>query len=404
MTAKSVVIVGGGQAAAVCAMALRERDYKGEILIIGDEVHPPYERPELSKKLVTGECSLESVTILDDVRARERGIRLLTGCTVQAIDRAARTVQTNTGVFGYDRLVLATGGRARRLEQAVATGLPVLTIRTAADAELLRQQIRPGSHVAVIGGGWLGLEVAASCRQADMQVDVVEASARLCSRVAPPVLSRTLETLHAQNGVRLHCGAVIGYEPGGLVINATTEIRPDFLVAAIGMETNDELAARTGLATERGILVDDLFQTEDPHILAIGDCAARRMPEGGAVRLESWQNANHSALVAACQIADVTPPSAEIPWFWSDQFGKKLQMAGNLSADDDIIERITGPDERMGLHLRDEVIVGVWALGSVRDFAQVRRWLGQQTRVCATRLSDPSLPLKAALMSEIPSS
>ncbi|MBT9369936.1 FAD-dependent oxidoreductase [Rhizobium sp. CSW-27] len=397
MTEKNVVIVGGGQAAAVCAMALREKEFAGRIIIIGDEPHAPYERPELSKKLVSGECSLETVTILDDIRAEKHGIRLLTGCAVQGIDRAARTVRTQAGEFAYDRLVLATGGRARHLEQAAATGLPVLTIRTAADAARLRQHLEPGRHVAVIGGGWLGLEVAASCRQAGLQVDVLEASARLCSRVAPPALSQALETLHTQNGVRLHCNAAIAFHPGGLVVTGNTEIRPDFLVTAIGMDANDELAASAGLATERGILVDNLFQTEDPHILAIGDCAAQRVPEGGTVRLESWQNANHSALVAACRIAGITPPTAEAPWFWSDQFGKRLQMVGDLLAADDIVERVTGPDERMGFHLRDGIVTGLWALGCVRDFAQARRWLAQQTRISAARLCDAGLPLKAAL-------
>jgi 3-phenylpropionate/trans-cinnamate dioxygenase ferredoxin reductase component len=398
MATKTVVIVGAGQAAAVCALALRERNFDGPITIIGEEAHPPYERPELSKKLVTGECNLGSVTILDRARAESLGIRLVTGCTVESLDRPAQIVRTDAGDFAYDWLVLATGGRARLLDRASATGLPTLVVRTADDAMRLQRHIGPDGHVAVIGGGWLGLELAASCRKSGMQVDVLEGSERLCGRVAPEGLSRALQTLHLENGVRVRCGQAVTFHPGALVLGQKTEIRPDFLVIAIGMDANDRLAAEAGLETERGILVDAAFQTEDPHILAIGDCAARRMPEGQAVRVESWQNANHSALVAACGISGVTPPPAEPLWFWSDQFGTRLQMAGNLSATDEIIERVTGPDDRMAFHLHCGRLTGVWAFNAVRDFAIARRWLSQGARLSPAFLSDAGRPLKNALV------
>ena len=396
MTAKRVVIVGGGQAAAVCAIALREQNFDGEIMIIGDEAHAPYERPELSKKLVTGECSLENITILDPAKAQGMNIQLRTGCAVQSLDRAARTVATDAGQIGYDWLVLATGGRARHLKQAVATGLACLVIRTAQDAQQLQQHIQPSRHVAVIGGGWLGLEAAASCRKLGMQVDVLEASARLCSRVAPQAMSDTLHTLHTQNGVRIHCGQAITFEPGRLILGHGGEIRPDFLVIAIGMDANDALATNAGLATERGILVDDSFQTEDASILAIGDCAAKRTAEGHAARIESWQNANHSALVAACRITGTTPPPGEPLWFWSDQFETRLQMAGDLSAADEIIDRVMGQD-RMAFHLSNGRLVGLWAKGAVRDFALARRWLQQDIRLSGEHLADPNMPLKTAI-------
>jgi 3-phenylpropionate/trans-cinnamate dioxygenase ferredoxin reductase component len=365
---------------------------------MSEEAHPPYERPELSKKIVTGEGNLDDITILDPARAESLGIRLRTGCAVRSIDRLARIVRTDEGDFAYDWLVLATGGRARLIEQASVTGLPTFVIRTADDARRLHQHIRPGGHVAVIGGGWLGLELAASCRSAGMQVNVLEASARLCSRVAPEVLSRALLTLHQKNGVNVRCRQAIAFRSGALLLEDETEIRPDFLVIAIGMDANDSLAAEAGLATQRGILVDAAFQTEDPHILAIGDCAAQRMPNGHAARVESWQNANHSALVAACGIVGVTPPSAEPLWFWSDQFGSRLQMAGDLSTANEIVERMTGPNDRMAFHLHNGRFIGVWALNAIRDFATARRWLNQDVLLSPALLADADQPLKNALV------
>lgn len=398
MTAKSVVIVGAGQAAAVCAMALREKGFAGEIIVIGDEEYAPYERPELSKKLVSGESTLESVTILDPARADTLRVRLLTGCTVASLDRVARTVRAGDEDIPYDWLVLATGGRARRLDQAALTGLPVLTIRTAEDAERLRKHLKADGHVAVIGGGWLGLELAASCRSLGMQVDLIEASERLCSRAAPPALSQALHALHMAQGVRVHCGEAVTFQPGSLMLGRRHEIQPDFLIVAVGMEANDHLAAQSGLATDRGILVDTAFQTQDPHVFAIGDCAVQPKADGPAARIESWQNANHSAQVAASRIAGLTPPTAKPLWFWSDQFGTKLQMAGALSPVDEIVERVTGPNDRMAFHLSNGMLTGVWALGAVRDFAQARRWLAQATRVSTDYLSDPALPLQLAVV------
>lgn len=398
MAAKSVVIVGAGQAAAVCALALREKDFSGEITIIGDEPHAPYERPELSKKLVSGDTTLDSVTILDAARADALNIRLLTSRSVKSLDRVSRTVRAGDEDIPYDWLVLATGGRARQLEQAALTGLPVLTIRTAEDAERLRGHLKADGHVAVIGGGWLGLELAASCRKRGMRVDVVEASNRLCSRVAPEALSDALRRLHEANGVRIHCSQPVAFRPSAIVLGQDVEIRPDIIIIAIGMEANDHLAAASGLATDRGILVNAEFGTDDPHILAIGDCAAQGLGQKEPVRIESWQNANHSALVAACRITAETPPIAAPLWFWSDQFDMKLQIAGDLNAADKTVERETGPLDRIAFHLRGEVLVGVWALGSPRDFAQARRWLTEETRLSSFALADPDKPLKTALL------
>lgn len=394
MSRKTVFIAGAGQAGAVCAMALRDKGFQGEIVLAGEEPHAPYERPELSKKLVSGGRSLADVTILDAAKAESLGIRLLTGCTVSGIDRDARKVGTDTGSFSYDWLVLATGGRARALPGTALTGLPVVSVRKAEDAEQLKALIASSRSVAVIGGGWLGLEAAASCRQAGLEVDVLEMAPRPCARVAPPALSEALSALHAANGIRLHCGAGFTFVPGGIRLADDTALTPDFLIAAIGMEANDGLAAAAGLATDRGIVVDSQFRTSDPSIFAIGDCAVATQSDGSRLRLESWQNANVSGLAVACAITGTPLPAPEPLWFWSDQFDAKVQMAGSLEGADEIILRGSGT-EQMAFHLTEGRLTGAWALNCARDFALARRWLAQGTRLAADRLADGAQPLKA---------
>lgn len=377
-------------------MALRDKGFQGEIILAGGEPHAPYERPELSKKLVSGERSLAGVTILDPAKAESLGIRLLTGSTVSAIDRDARKAETEAGSFSYDWLVLASGGRARALPGAALTGLPVVSIRTAEDAGQLKALIASSRSVAVIGGGWLGLEAAASCAQAGLEVDVLEMAPRPCARVAPPALSDALSALHAANGIRLHCGASFSFVPGGIRLADGSRLTPDFLIAAIGMEANDGLAAAAGLATDQGIVVDSQFRTSDAAVFAIGDCAVTTLDDGGRMRLESWQNANVSGLSVACQITGTPLPAPEPLWFWSDQFDAKVQMAGNLEGADEVILRGSGT-EQMAFHLTNGRLTGAWALNCARDFALARRWLAQGTRLAADRLADGAQPLKACM-------
>ena len=399
MTAKTVVIVGGGQAGASCALALREMGFDGQIIVLGDEIHPPYERPELSKKLLHGECTLESVTVLDHAKAADLGIRLLTGCRVESLDRVAKIAKTDRGEFAFDWLVLATGGRARQLRDAKLTKLPSISIRRIEDTQSLREHLDAGKHVAVIGGGWLGLEAAASCRKAAMEVDVLEVSPRLCSRVVPETLSRSLEELHRQNHVRVHTGQNLSFCEGGVSLGNGNEIRPDLLIVAIGMQANDHLAAEAGLSTDGGVLVDELFRTDDHHIFSIGDCAVQRRQQGSHLRIESWQNANHSARVVACQMTGQPLPQTEPTWFWSDQFDTRFQMAGDLMNADHIVERKTDAGH-IAFHFQGNKLAGIWAKDAVRDFAMARRWLSQGTEISHQRLADTNTQLKAAVLAQ----
>ncbi len=345
-----VVIVGAGQAGVTCAEALRSGGFAGAITLLGDEPHGPYHRPPLSKAWLAGEIGEAQLVLRSpDVLARKQ-ITLRTAAPVRAIDRLARTLTLADGeVLGWTGLVLATGSRARRLplpglDAGSGAAANVLALRSrdeasavAAGLERCLSQQRP---LVVIGGGFIGLEVAATARKKGLAVTVLEAAPRLLGRVLPPDMSDWYAALHRRHGVEVVLNARIAgvdTEPGApdqvsaLVMADGTRYPCGLVVLGVGVEANDGLAREAGLETDRGIVVDACGRTADPAIVAAGDCTARRLADGSLLRLESVQNATEQAKSAAAALLGQERPFTATPWFWSDQYDCKLQMAG-LSA------------------------------------------------------------------------
>jgi 3-phenylpropionate/trans-cinnamate dioxygenase ferredoxin reductase subunit len=334
--AETFVIVGGGQAGAWIARTLRTEGYRGRIILVGEEAHAPYERPPLSKAILTGECEADSVTLLDANAVDDLAIECVIGDAVQRIDRDAMTVVTQSGkVLSYDRLFLATGARARSLplDEQVTTSGRAFTLRTLDDAIAIKSALVMAKSLAVIGGGWIGLEVAATARAKGLDVTVIEAGERLCARSVPVPISDFLRTLHAHAGtqIMLGCAPTDFHMEGDQICFqvGSRDVQVDLLVVGIGSVPEDSLARDAGLDVSNGIVVDDCGRTSDPAISAAGDVTMHpSVLHGGAVRLESWANAQKQAMVAARAALGQVCSYREVPWLWSDQFDCNIQMVG----------------------------------------------------------------------------
>ncbi len=335
-----VLIVGAGQAGVQTAEALRAGGFAGPITLLGDEPHAPYHRPPLSKAWLAGEMDAAQLVMRAPEMLARKTIELRTGVKVTAIDRAAKAVTLVDGsTLAYERLVLATGARPRALPLPGADARGVLALRSRDDAsaiaarlDLCLAQSRP---VVVIGGGFIGLEVAATARKKGLAVTVLEAAPRLLGRVLAPQLSDWYAQLHRSHGAQLLLGAqvaAIEHDAARTVTGVRLgdgSVHPaGLVVVGIGVEPNDELARACGLACERGIVVDACSRTSDPDIVAAGDCTARRAADGSLLRLESVQNATEQGKSAAAALLGQERPFTATPWFWSDQYDRKLQMAG----------------------------------------------------------------------------
>ena len=318
--APGIVIVGAGECGARTAFALREKGYRGRILLIGEEAHHPYERPPLSKTL---EALPKQVADPDTYRAND--IAFLPGRRAVSIERRHKHLQLSEGErVPYDRLVLTTGARARAFP-----GAPTLrTLRTADDAAAIRQRLPRAGRVAIIGGGFIGLELAAAFRSRGHAVSIVEAASRLMTRAVPAEIAATVADRHRAEGVALHLGAAVAEAtPNQVALADGSKIEADLVIAGIGAVPNTDLAAAAGLRVQNGIRVDDRFRADDPDIFAAGDCAS--IPyRGGRVRLESWRAAHDHGNHLAAVLSGDDRPYGKIPWFWSDQYDLTLQIAG----------------------------------------------------------------------------
>lgn len=327
------VIVGAGECGARAAFALREKGFDGTLTLIGSETHPPYERPPLSKEALVAGAGPKFVA--EPGRYVEAGIDLLLGRTVSGIDRAAKRVVLGDGaVVPYDKLLLATGARPRALPGATYGGR-ILALRSHDDATRIREHLVGGSPIAILGGGFIGLELAASARKLGASVTLVEGLPRVLSRGVPAEIAEIVASRHAAEGVDILCDAkVAGVENGPGDVRITLEdgrvVGASLLVVGIGAVPNTELAEAAGLAVENGIAVDGLLRTSDPDIFAAGDCTSYPLPLYGdrRIRLESWRNAQEQGQLAAANMLGGTEAHAAVPWFWSDQYDMTLQIAG----------------------------------------------------------------------------
>lgn len=396
-----LVTVGGGQAAAQAVQSLRQQGFAGTLTLVSDEPYPPYQRPPLSKKYLAGELARERLFLRPAAFYAEKGVTLELGARVEEIDAAARCVRLRDGrTLPYDGLLLATGSRARALDVPGATLPGVHYLRTIADVDAIMAALVPGARVLLVGAGYIGLEVAAVARQRGFDVTVLEAANRVMSRTVSPELSTFYEQCHLAAGVAIHCGASVKalHGPARVTAVETADGRTfdcDVAIAGIGIVPNVELAAAAGLACSNGIVVDEFARTADPHIVAAGDCTNHPHPLlERRVRLESVPNAIHQAKVAAQTLLGAPVAYSEVPWFWSDQYDLKLQIAGLAFGYDEVAVR-GDPATRSfaAFYLRGGEVIAVDAVNSPREFIAGKKLVANRTRVAPEKLRDPAVDL-----------
>lgn len=398
-----VVIVGAGHAGAQAAIALRQGGFPGTLAMIGDEPELPYERPPLSKEYLSGDKPFERLLIRPAAFWEERGVAMLTGRRVVSVDAGARTVTTDGGeVHGYGELIWATGGAPRRLNCAGAGLSGIHYVRTRADVDQMERELAGASRVAVIGGGYIGLEAAAVLAKRGVAVTLMEAQDRVLARVAGAALSRFFEDEHRAHGVDLRLGAMVDCilgegRVGGVRLSDAEEVRADLVVVGIGIIPAVEPLIAAGATGDNGVRVDARCRTSLPHIFAVGDCAQHEnaFADGAMIRLESVQNANDQASVAAKTILGEDARYTATPWFWSNQYDLKLQTVG-LSAghDAEIVRGDPASRSFSVVYLRAGRVVALDCVNMVKDYVQGRKLVEAGACPDPARLADASVPLK----------
>lgn len=393
------VIVGAGQAGRRTAELLRGLDAEREILLLGEETEPPYDRPPLSKEVLLGEERPRGLMQREVGAYEAQRIALLLGERVEAVDLRAARVETAGGErIAFDSLVIATGARARPLPVPGADDPRVLTLRSMADARALRARLRPGLRLAVAGAGLIGLEVAAAAIQIGCIVTVLEMGGRAMARCVPARISARIEEWHRAAGVSLEFGCrltAIRPEPAALqLVTSGGEMEADLLLVAIGAVPNAELARAAGLAVEDGILADDSGRASYPQVFAAGEVARIRQADGRHVRFETWQVAQHQPVAVANALCGAEKPYAELPWHWTDQYRHNVQILGAHGDELEWIEREEG--ERLaclGLDAEGRVR-GAVLIDNGREATPLRRIIATGKALGRDRLLDPSVALR----------
>ena len=398
-----VVAIGAGQAGAALAARLRSGGHAGPITLIGEEPILPYQRPPLSKGYLLGEMGADRLTLRSADFYAEHDIALRLGAPVSAIDPKARTVTLGTETIRYDDLVLTTGSVPRRLPAAIGGDLAgVYTVRTVADVDAERAEFSPGRRLVIVGGGYIGLEAAAVAAKLALDVTVLEMAPRILQRVAAPETSDYFRALHTAHGVKIlestGLERLLG-EAGHVTAARLTdgrEIPADFVIAGIGILPATQLAEAAGLVIENGIRTDSHGRTSDPHIWAAGDCASFPW-QGGRLRLESVQNAIDQADLVADNILGADKDYVPMPWFWSDQYDCKLQIAGLNTGYDRIVTR--GPDGAAVSfwYFKGDRLLAVDAMNDSRAYMVGKRLLETGREVDAGAISNPATNLKSLL-------
>jgi 3-phenylpropionate/trans-cinnamate dioxygenase ferredoxin reductase subunit len=404
-----IVIVGAGQAGVQTAEALRAGGFAGAITLLGDEVYGPYHRPPLSKAWLAGDIDAAQLVMRAPEMLAKKAITLRTGTVVGSIDRAAHTLTLGDGsTLAYTGLVLATGASARRLALPGADAANALPLRSRDDASAITAGLarcaQRGLPVVVIGGGFIGLEVAATARKKGLDVTVLEAAPRLLGRVLAPLLSDWFADLHRQHGVQLRLGVQVERIDAfdgvatGVQLADGTHLPAGLVVVGVGVTANDGLARDAGLECDRGIVVDACARTADPAIVAAGDCTARRLPDGSLLRLESVNNATEQGKSAAAALLGQDRPFAATPWFWSDQYDRKLQMAGlSAGADAWVLRGALDAPSFSVWHYRAGRLIAVDAVNSPRDHLLSRRLLDAGISPAPEQAADGAAELAALL-------
>mgnify|MGYP001170129686 CR=1 FL=1 len=397
------VIVGGGHAAAQCALSLRQHQWSGSITVVGDEPLPPYHRPQLSKGYLKGETGPDQILIRPAALYAQKEIAFRLGTRVVEIDWANHAVILADGAtLAYDKLVLATGSLNRKppIDGIDLPGVHVL--RTAAESDALRGAVAGASRILILGGGYIGLEVAASLRAQGRAVTVLEREPRILSRVTSPEMANFLHGIHREEGVEIHTGVTVS-----AIRNGTGRLRvetkehavyeADLVVAGTGAAPNTQLAEAAGLAIENGIRVDETCRTSDPDIFAIGDCTCQHHPlYDRAIRLECVQNAVDQARTAAAAMTGQPIPPRPLPWFWSDQYDIKLQMAGLSTGYDDTVLR-RHPDTPRCLsawYFKGDRLIAADAVNDAIAYAVASKLISAGSAADGTLIADPHADIK----------
>ena len=398
----AIVIVGAGQAGASLAAKLRSLGHDGPITLIGEEPAPPYQRPPLSKGYLLGEIGLERIYLRAPSFWDDQRITLRTGQRVTAIDRAARTIRVGDEVIPYDQLALTTGARPRRLPAAIGGDLNgVYTVRTLADVDAMAPEFRAGRRLLIVGGGYIGLEAAAVGAKLGLYVTVIEMAPRILQRVAAPETSAYFRKLHGAHGVTIRENTGLDRLTGegrvtGAVLSDGTTIAADFVIVGIGIAPAIALAEEAGLAIDNGIRTDAFGRTSDPMIWAAGDCAS--FPhKGGRLRLESVGNAIDQAEIVAANMLGAETPYEAKPWFWSDQYDVKLQIAGLNTGYDRIVTRAGEAGAVSFWYYAGTTLLAVDALNDARAYMIGKRLIDMDRSPTPAEIAAPDTDLKALL-------
>lgn len=397
-----IVIVGAGHAAGQAAASLRQEGYEDEIVLIGDEPYVPYQRPPLSKAYLSGEQGIERVYLRPEKFYADKNVTLKTSTTVTAIDTSARTVTTDAGeTIAYDKLLIATGGRPRKLS-IPGSDLPgIHYLRTIADVDAIRDDFGAGRKLVLVGAGYIGLEVASVAVKYGLEVHVLEMESRILQRVTTPEMSDYYHKLHTSRGVHIHTSTMVtGFAGNDRVTTVEcggSSFPADLVIVGIGIIPNTEVAESAGIACGNGILVDNHCRTSAPDVFAAGDCANHPDPHvDRRLRIESVPNAMEQARVVAANMCGGDKTYDATPWFWSDQYELKLQMVG-FSADGDtqVVRGDMDANQFAVFYLKDGKVVAADAVNSPKEFMICKQLIGRA--VDAAVLADPESDLKSLL-------
>ena len=398
-----ILIVGAGHAGAQCALMLRQLGFEGSVALITEENEIPYERPPLSKEYLAGDKEFERLLLRPAEFWRDRNVEMLLGRKVASVDPAAHSVVDAAGeTVGYGKLVWATGGHARRLTCDGHSLIGVHGIRTRADIERLKSELPDVEQVVVVGGGYIGLEAAAVLAKFGKKVTVLEAQDRVLARVAGEPLSRFYEAEHRAHGVDVRTGVgvdcLVGEERVTGVRLRDGEVLPaQLVIVGVGIEPAVQALLAAGAAGGNGVDVDPLCRTSLPDVYAIGDCArhANDFAEGAMIRLESVQNANDQAAVAARDIMGEAKPYHAVPWFWSNQYDLKLQTVGLSIGYDQVVVRGDPATRAFSvIYLRKGAVIALDCVNTVKDYVQGKALVVGAVAANPAQLADPAIPLK----------
>ena len=399
---RGIVIVGAGQAGAALAAKARALGYDGPVTIIGQEPAPPYQRPPLSKAYLMGQMQADRLWLRSPEFYTENAITLRLGQTVSAIDPAGKTITVAGQSLPYDHLALTTGSTPRRLPAAIGGALAgVYTVRNLADVDAMQPEFAAGRTVVIVGGGYIGLEAAAVARKLGLKVHVIEMAPRILQRVAAPETSAYIAAMHRAHGVEIHEGTgldrILGQTRAtGVRLTDGRQIAADFVIVGVGVTPNSELAQAAGLTIDNGIATDDFGRTSDPAIWAAGDCASFPY-QGGRIRLESVGNAIDQAEAVAANMLGAGAAYAAKPWFWSDQYDCKLQIAGLNTGYDTVVTR--GPEgEAISFwYFQGDRLLAVDAMNDPRGYMVGKRLIEQGKSPAKADVANTQIPIKDLL-------